>query len=86
MVEYRPASRGDRPRIAAFYARTQYGQALTEDETLLLAEQDAKICGALRLCQERGVLVLRGMRVAKEHQRKGTGSQLLLKAAEVIGE
>jgi len=84
MAVIRSASQEDRPRIASFYSHAKYGEALSQDDILLLAEKDGGICGALRLCREHGVLVLRGMRIDQVHQRKGIGSQLLQKAVAFI--
>ncbi|MBI2503627.1 MAG: GNAT family N-acetyltransferase [Candidatus Latescibacteria bacterium] len=52
----------------------------------VLAEEEGRIIGALRLCQEQGTLVLRGMRVQKEWQRQGVGTRLLQVANERIGQ
>jgi N-acetylglutamate synthase-like GNAT family acetyltransferase len=44
---------------------------------ILLAEVDGRIVGVLRLCEEHGALVLRGMQVHRTRQRRGIGTQLL---------
>jgi len=84
MVCIRRSAKRDLPRIVSFYARSQYGQALSEEDILLIAEQGEEICGALRLCPEEGVLILRGMRIAENWQRGGIGRRLLLRAAEEL--
>jgi predicted N-acetyltransferase YhbS len=84
MISIRASFQQDRLRIASFYAHNQYGQPLSEDDIQFFAEKDGGICGALRLCREHGVLVLRGMRIASEQQRKGIGRLLLQKAVEAI--
>ena len=65
MINIRTASDLERPRIAAFYAENGYTQVYANDDLLVLAESGGEICGAVRLCQEQDVLVLRGMRVSQ---------------------
>lgn len=83
MINMRTASDLERPRIASFYAENGYTQAYANDDLLVLAESGGEICGAVRLCQEQDVLVLRGMRVSQPHQRRGIGTQLLQRAVKL---
>jgi N-acetylglutamate synthase-like GNAT family acetyltransferase len=73
----REAEPSEFARISAFYRESGYRPPISRSDLFILAEEDHVICGALRLCVEEGVLVLRGMRVAPDRQRRGIGTQLL---------
>jgi predicted N-acetyltransferase YhbS len=68
----------------SFYSRAQYGQSVSEEDLLFIAEESGRIVGAVRLSKERGVRVLRGMRVAKDHQPRGIARRLLFRAANAV--
>ena len=86
MVNVREAANDDFEPAAAFYRASAYRPPLKATDQFIVAEDEAGICGALRLCSEEGVLVLRGMRVAPSRQRQGIGTQLLERAAGLVGE
>ena len=77
MVTIRQAGQGDWSRIRDFYERTQYSSPLHASDRILLAETDSGIVGAVRLCYEGGVHVLRGMRVLERMRHRGIGTELL---------
>jgi predicted N-acetyltransferase YhbS len=68
---------GDLDRIAAFYRAAGYGGGVSADDVTLAATADGQIVGAVRLCREAGVIVLRGMQVDLAFQRQGIGRMLL---------
>jgi N-acetylglutamate synthase-like GNAT family acetyltransferase len=80
----REAGPSEFERISAFYKKSGYRPGISRTDQFILAEDDGGICGALRLCSEEGVLVLRGMRVAPDRQRRGIGTQLLGRAAAAV--
>jgi hypothetical protein len=57
--------------VEAFYASGGYFQAIPADCIVISAKAEDKTVGAVRLSQEGGVLVLRGMRIAQSYQRQG---------------
>jgi GNAT superfamily N-acetyltransferase len=63
------------------YRKTGYSGTVSPDDLVLVAVAQNQIIGAVRLCQEFGTTVLRGMYILKEFQRKGIGT-LLLRASE----
>jgi N-acetylglutamate synthase-like GNAT family acetyltransferase len=67
----------DLPRIAQFYADTQYTGGLSPLDRIVVAEHEGTLVGAYRLAREEGVLVLRGMRVASAWQGRGVGTRML---------
>jgi len=83
MLRIREAHGEDWPRIRDFYQRTRYSTPFEPSDRIVLAETQDGIIGALRLCAEGGVQVLRGMRVLEEmrHRHIGTG---LLRATEDV--
>lgn len=83
MITTRAATSQDGDRITRFYAANGYAALLSPDDVIIVAEEDGNVCGALRLCLERDVLVLRGMRVGQRVRRRGIGT-MLLKAAQSL--
>ena len=79
----REATRGDHERVRAFYVRGGHTGVFDPADRVLLAEADGHILGAVRLCREHGVQVLRTMRVHPEAQRRGIG-RLLLRRFEAL--
>jgi GNAT superfamily N-acetyltransferase len=84
MLKVRISSPDERGRIAAFYRDAAYQPPVGPSDLLVVAEDAEGICGALRLCQEEGILTLRGMRVAVHRRRQGVGTRLLEAAGEAI--
>ncbi len=72
--------------VAAFYRAYGYGPELRLDDRIIVATDGHDLWGALRLCEEEGELVLRGMRVAEPLRRRGIGTQLLMRAEQIMGE
>jgi predicted N-acetyltransferase YhbS len=68
---------GELHRIAAFYRTTGYGGGVSGDDITIAATAAGQIVGAVRLCKEAGVIVLRGMQVDPAFQRQGIGRLLL---------
>ena len=65
--------------INAFYANPELhysGEATLEDE-VFVAEIGGQLVGCVRLCEEEGQRVLRGMCVHPQYQRRGFGTQML---------
>jgi N-acetylglutamate synthase-like GNAT family acetyltransferase len=71
--------------VQAFYASVGYFQAITADCVVISAKAEDKIVGAVRLSQESGVLVLRGMQIAQSYQRQGIGTRMLWVLSKFIG-
>lgn len=75
----------DLAAINAFYKERGYTPGALATDILLVAKNGRKIIGAVRLCYEEGVWVLRGMHVLDEFQRQGIGTALLRQAEETLG-
>jgi GNAT superfamily N-acetyltransferase len=76
-MDIAPAGLADLADIAALYAEAGYGAAIDPADTILAARSSGQLAGAVRLCTEEGVTVLRGMQVRPAFQRQGVGSRLL---------
>jgi len=63
--------------VGEFYRTMRYGGGVSEADLTLAAKVDGRLAGAVRLCHEGGVIVLRGMQVDPAFQRKGIGHFLL---------
>ncbi|WP_288379054.1 GNAT family N-acetyltransferase [uncultured Massilia sp.] len=77
MIELGIAMPRDADALARLYRDAGYGAAVGAEDTVLVAKTAASLVGAVRLCREEGVLVLRGMQVRRDVQRQGIGSRLL---------
>lgn len=86
MMTIRCAPTGELMRVEAFYRETAYYGGLNVADTVIVAESDGKIVGAVRLCEEEGVLVLRGVRVRKNFHRQGVGTQILAAVDRFVGD
>jgi GNAT superfamily N-acetyltransferase len=84
MIKVRIAALEELPRIEQFYRETDYGGGLRLSDTLVVAEEGGVLVGAVRLCDEFGEMVLRGMRVRRDRQRCGIGSRLLLELEHLL--
>jgi GNAT superfamily N-acetyltransferase len=70
--------------VSEHYKNTGYSQEINLKDIIIVALESEQIIAAVRLCPQEKYLVLRGMRVSKEYQRKGIGTALLNKCAEII--
>jgi GNAT superfamily N-acetyltransferase len=86
-VEIRIASYGEEKRVRAAYEALGYRRDLKLDTaTVWIAETAEEIIGIVRIAEENGTLVLRGMRIAEAHQRRRVGSRLLIAIADWLGD
>jgi GNAT superfamily N-acetyltransferase len=67
----------DAERVRIAYEGWNYTHAINASDTVWLAENQGELVGVVRIAREEDVLVLRGMRVARDLQGRGVGSQLL---------
>ena len=59
------------------YLRLSYHGGIADDDVVFVAHVDGEPVGLVRRSVESGLLMLRGMQVAPEHQRQGIGRRLL---------
>ncbi len=83
MVNLRVVWGPDVERVNAFYADSGSGTRADPADVVLVAEDGGDVVGAVRLCTESGHLVLRGMIVRQDRQRKGIGRQILVRLEEL---
>jgi GNAT superfamily N-acetyltransferase len=76
-VTLRVASASDYRRIEASYAAWGYRGGVLPQDIVYVAEQECDAVAAVRRTREHGFVLLRGMYVAPERQRRGIGSRLL---------
>jgi hypothetical protein len=73
-VSIRIARSNDISRIATAYSEWRYGGGITPADTAWLADAAGELIGVVRVAPEHGTLVLRGMRIAEQWQRRGIGN------------
>jgi GNAT superfamily N-acetyltransferase len=76
-MEISEAARSELGDVANLYAEAGYGAAIDPADTVIVAKIRGELVGAVRLCTEEGVTVLRGMQIRGAFQRQGIGSRLL---------
>jgi GNAT superfamily N-acetyltransferase len=80
-----PALGAERDRVLTFLRSEGYATPIQESDQMFAAWVDDEVAGAVRLAIEEGTLVLRGMRVRSDLQRRGIGRQLLRRLDAEIG-
>ncbi|HYG07685.1 MAG TPA: GNAT family N-acetyltransferase [Stenotrophomonas sp.] len=63
--------------VRALYDSCGYRGTVSRTDRVIGATMGQALVGAVRLCAEEDVIVLRGMQVLPDYQRQGVGSQLL---------
>lgn len=72
--------------VNAFYRQCGYGAVASDAERVFIARAGQQLVGAVRLCVEQGVTVLRGMQVHPDFQRQGIGANLLVACTPFLDE
>lgn len=70
--------------IKAFYTSCGYAGPTEPDDEVVLAKDDGEIVGVVRLVDESGVRLLRGMHVGPDVQRRGIGSRMLARFEQLL--
>lgn len=76
----------DRERLREFYVACGNSGTMGAADRVLLAEIDGLIAGAVRLCLEEGLQVLRTMRVRPDVQRRGIGAAMLRRFVTMLAD
>lgn len=79
-----PVQGPERDEAVAFLRREGYTSDVSLADHVFVATVGGELAGVVRLSTEHGVLVLRGMRVRSDLQRKGIGSHLLTRLKDAI--
>ena len=85
-MEIRKAIVSEIPKVESFYELVDYKPGVNKSDFLLITELTGNIVGAVRLVQEQNELVLRGMMIHPDFQRRGIGSKMLKICAEHMGD
>jgi N-acetylglutamate synthase-like GNAT family acetyltransferase len=86
MITIRGGSEADLAAANDFYQSCEAAGRARPGDRILFAKTASEIIGVVRLCPENGHLVLRGMRVRDDQQRRGLGRKILLAVEEWIGD
>lgn len=76
-MEILEATQSELGDVASLYAEAGYGAAIDPADIVIVAKDCGVLAGAVRLCTEEEVTVLRGMQILSAFQRQGIGSRLL---------
>jgi GNAT superfamily N-acetyltransferase len=75
-VVIRFAGVSEYPEVLSHYKICNYNGGV-EDEDIIVIAIDKELIGAVRICSEYGIQVLRGMQIKPAWQKKGIGSSIL---------
>lgn len=64
-------------KVLDLYSLCQYRGGIHPTDAIVIAKYDRKVIGAVRLCVENDVNILRGMQIVPSMQRQKIGSQML---------
>ena len=74
-IEYVDSSRF--ADVNRFYEGNGYRGGIGNSDTVIVAKESNLIVGAVRLCLEHDVIVLRGMQILRCYQRQSIGTRIL---------
>jgi len=81
-TQIRIARPDEHSRVLAVYAALGYRRSINPADTVWLAETAEETVGIVRVAEEQGTLVLRGMRIAEHARRQRLGTRMLEAIAE----
>jgi GNAT superfamily N-acetyltransferase len=85
-IQIRIARSDEYSRVLTVYAALGYRRTIDPADTVWLAESAQDAVGIVRVAEEEGTLVLRGMRVAEHARRQRSGTRMLEAIAEWLGD
>lgn len=86
MINIRAGTESDVTRVNDYYETHRRSRGANAGDFILLAEDDGRLIGVVRLCREQGHLVLRGMSIQRDYRRQGLGTRMLRQLVEHIGD
>lgn len=85
MISFSIATSDQHEQIHALYEECGYHGGFHANDLILVAQEFGRLIGAVRLCVEQGLTLLRGFFILPSHQGKGIGSQMLQELVPHIG-
>lgn len=85
-MEIERATESELAPVGAFYESVGYAGGVLPSDTVLVVRERGEIVGAVRLCEERECLLLRGMYIDPSRRRSGVGRSLLLATESAMGD
>lgn len=76
-MELHKANASEIGDLETFYRIADYGGSVAPSDRVVYATEEERIIGTGRLSEKEGILVLRGIRVMKEHRGCGVGNAIL---------
>jgi len=64
-------------KVRELYQACNYNGGIHDNDVVVIAEDGDELIGAVRLCPEHGIKVLRGMQIKSAYCRRGTGTLML---------
>jgi GNAT superfamily N-acetyltransferase len=85
-TKIRIARLDEHSRVLSIYAAFGYRRAIDPADTVWLAEGGEDAVGIVRVAEEQGTLVLRGMRIVEHARRQRLGTRMLEAIAAWLGD
>lgn len=76
-MKIRQASKEEYHEVISHYERCGYRGGVQENDRIIIALEEERIIGAVRICSENSEKILRGMQVQSQYQNKGLGKAML---------
>ena len=86
MVHIRVGDRLDCDRVNAFYSEEGHSVRVFATERFVLAEDEQRLIGVVRLCLENGHAILRTMRVSESYRGQRIGTRMLEAFEDLVSE
>ena len=88
MINIRQAKKEELDKVISFYHSLGYKgtEGMDGSEFTLVAEDDNKFIGVVRLVTENGIKVMRGMFIDEPYQRRGIGKQFITLMNEELND
>jgi N-acetylglutamate synthase-like GNAT family acetyltransferase len=77
MITIGLAGPADSNKILNLYNTCRYSGGILPTDAIVIAKEDRQVIGAVRLCVENDINMLRGMQILPAMQRQRIGSQML---------
>ena len=76
-MNIRQATKNEYADVLKHYEFCNYNAGIQDNDIVIIALEDRVIIGAVRICQENGEKVLRGMQVSSKYRYNGIGKAIV---------
>lgn len=85
LIVIKHLSKNQHAEAQSFYLKRDYTTKIELEDEVVAAQIHEQIIGVARLAMENNILVLRGMQISSDYQRRGVGTRILDVLDKLIG-